>query len=304
MTIIETFIKKLIYKAIIGELNIPNDSLATLRTEVEDASFMGRLDSHLPASERVAALMAELSLEEKVRLVGGYKQLGIHPVPRLGLPSIWASDATSGLRCFPGGIAYLSGVAMAATWDESLIESVGAAIGEEFRANGVSILLGPGVNIYRVPTCGRNFEYMGEDPLLAGKISAAYIRGAQSKGVLTTVKHFAANNSDYDRHKTDSVVPERALQEIYLPAFRMAVQEGGSWGVMSSYNPVNGTYASENATLLKKILRDEWGFRGFVISDWNSVYSTVPAIKNGLNLEMPLGKWLSLIHISEPTRPY
>lgn len=294
MTFMETLIKKLVFKAILGDLNISHDSLALLRTEVEDADFMGREDSHLPASERVDALMSELSLKEKIRLLGGYKQLGIHPIPRLGLPSIWASDATSGLRCFPGGIAFLSGVAMAATWDERLIEAVGAAIGEEFRAKGVSILLGPGVNIYRVPTCGRNFEYMGEDPYLAGKVSAAYIRGAQSKGMLTTVKHFVANNSEYDRHKTDSVVSERALREIYLPAFKMAVQEGGSWGVMSAYNPVNGTYASENATLLKKILRDEWGFKGFVISDWNSVYSTVPAVKNGLNLEMPLGKWLSL----------
>ncbi|MEJ2758120.1 MAG: beta-glucosidase, partial [Anaerolineales bacterium] len=298
MTFIETFIKKLVFKAIMGELKVSNDSLAMLRTEVEDADFTGRADSHLSTAERVAVLIKDLTLEEKVRLVGGYKQLGIHPIPRVGLPSIWASDATSGLRSFPGGIAFISGVAMAATWDERLIEELGSAIGEEFRARGVSILLGPGVNIYRVPTCGRNFEYMGEDPLLAGKISAAYIRGAQSKGVLTTVKHFVANNSDFDRHKTDSVVSERTLREIYLPAFKMAVKEGGSRGVMSSYNPVNGTYASENAYLLKKILRDEWGFRGFVISDWNSVYSTVQAVKNGLNLEMPLGKWITMEKVS------
>lgn len=299
MKLFEKFLQKQVFKAIVGEPLIPDESLAMLKSQVEDIDFMGRDDADIPASERVKTIMQEMTLEEKVRMVGGYKKLGIYPLSRLGLPSIWASDATSGLRCFPGGIAFLSGVAMAATWDEDLIGQVGVAIGEEFRAMGVSILLGPGVNIYRVPTCGRNFEYMGEDPFLAGKISAAYIRGAQSKGVLTTVKHFTANNSDYDRHKTDSVMSERTLREIYLPAFKMAVQEGGSWGVMTSYNPVNGTYTSENEKLLKNILRDEWGFEGFVISDWNSVYSTVPAVKNGLNLEMPAGKWVSMKTVAE-----
>lgn len=290
----ENFLRKKMFQAMIGEFKIQNDSLVVQYSSVEDANFQGRRDAHLPAEERLAYLIDELTLAEKVLLLGGYKKMAVHGIPRLGLPSTWCSDATSGMRCFPGGTAFPAGLVLAASWNPDLIREVGAAIGEEFRAAGVSILLGPGVNIYRVPTCGRNFEYMGEDPYLAGKTAAAYIQGAQSRGVITTVKHFAANNSDYDRHKTDSVVEERVLREIYFPAFKMAVQEGGSWGVMSAYNPVNGVYASENRWLLKDILREEWGFEGFVISDWNSLYSTTPAIQNGLNLEMPRGKWINL----------
>ena len=288
----EEFVKKKMFKYMVGDESAENDSVAMHKTQVEDADFQG-LNTTLPADQWVAEILSRMTLEEKVRYASGYKQLGIHPISSVGLPSIWCSDATAGLRCYPGGTSFLAGVAMAATWNEDLIEQVAQAIAEEFRSIGVSILLGPGVNIYRVPTCGRNFEYMGEDPILAGKIAAAYIRGAQSKGVITTIKHFAVNNSDYDRHKCNSEVDERTLREIYLPAFKLAVQEGGSLSVMSSYNPINGTYASENKTLLKDILRDEWGFDGFVISDWNSVYSTTEAVKNGLNLEMPNGKWIN-----------
>jgi beta-glucosidase len=296
--VLEKLTKLIVYKSILGELRVPHPATSMVDRTVEDADFQGREDRQRPATERAEQILQEMTLEEKVDFVGGYKQLGIRSIPRLGIPSIWCSDATSGLRSFPGGTAFLSGIAMAATWDPELVEQVAGAIAEQFRARGVSILLGPGVNIYRVPTCGRNFEYMGEDPYLAGKMAAAYIRGAQSQGVLTTVKHFAANNSEYDRHKTDSVLDERTLREIYLPAFRMAVQEGRTWGVMSSYNPVNGVYASENSYLLKKILREEWGFEGFVISDWNSVYSTAQAIKNGLNLEFPSGKWINRTTVS------
>jgi beta-glucosidase len=293
MQVLSKFIIKTMHKTIVGELKIKHKNLMEAKDFGEDSDFIGQAAVGLYPRGRVDALLGEMTLLEKIQFVGGYEKFAIHPLPRLGLPSIWSSDATSGLRCFTGGTAFLSGLAMAATWDQEMIESVGAAIGEEFRAKGVSILLGPGVNIYRVPTCGRNFEYMGEDPVLAGKMSAAYIRGAQGKGVLTTVKHFTANNSDYDRHKTDSVVDERALHEIYLTAFRLAIHEGGSWGVMSAYNPVNGVYASENEYLLTEVLRNRWAFKGFVISDWDSVYSTVPAVKNGLNLEMPFGKWVN-----------
>ncbi len=261
--------------------------------EVEDQDFVAFRDADLPVEERVEKLIDDLTIEEKIKLLGGYKAMGIHPIPRLGLPSVWCSDATPGLRCFPGGTAFPGGLTMAATWNPELIEEVAATIAEEFRAKGVKILLGPGINIYRVPTCGRNFEYMGDYPFPAGKMSASYIRGAQSKGVFTTIKHFACNNSDYDRHKTDSVLDERTLREIYLPAFKMAVKEGGTYGLMSSYNPINGTYASENYHLLTEILREEWGYEGFVISDWVSVYSTEGPIKNGLDLEMPHGAWIT-----------
>ncbi|MEE4194355.1 MAG: glycoside hydrolase family 3 C-terminal domain-containing protein [Anaerolineae bacterium] len=286
------FAKKKMYQMMAGEIPETQSNFISPK-EVEDQDFVAFRDGDLPVAERVQKLIDDLTIEEKIKLLGGYKAMGIHPIPRLGLPSVWCSDATPGLRCFSGGTAFPGGLTMAATWNPELIETVAATIAEEFRAKGVKILLGPGINIYRVPTCGRNFEYMGEDPFLAGKMSAAYIRGAQSKGVATTIKHFACNNSDYDRHKTDSVVDERTLREIYLPAFKIAVQEGGTIGLMSSYNPVNGTYASENRHLLTEILREEWGFEGFVVSDWVSVYSTVGPIKNGLDLEMPNGAWIN-----------
>lgn len=287
------FVKKQMYKRMSGETEPDPNSVFTNPKEVEDQDFVAFRDADLPTEERVQKLIDELTIEEKIKLLGGYKAMGIHPIPRLGLPSIWCSDATPGLRSFPGGTAFPGGLTMAATWNPALIEEVAATIAEEFRATGVKVLLGPGVNIYRVPTCGRNFEYMGEDPFLAGKMASAYIRGAQSRGVATTVKHFVANNSDYDRHKTDSVVDERTLREIYLPAFKMAVEEGGTHGLMSAYNPVNGTYASENSHLLIDILREEWGYKGFVVSDWVSVYSTEGPIKNGLDLEMPSGAWIN-----------
>ena len=288
------FQKKKLSQAMNGQSMNENDTLAMRKKTVEDADFMGREDADRPSEERVEELIAAMTREEKVMMIGGYNALGIHGIPRLGLPTIWTSDASSGLRCFPDGTAFPAGVAFAAAWNPELIEQVGAAIGEEFRAKGVSILLGPGINIYRVPTCGRNFEYMGEDPHLAGKTAAAYIRGAQASGVITTIKHFACNNSDYDRHKADSVVDERTLREIYLPAFELAVKEGGTQGLMTSYNPINGVYASENYHLMTEILREEWGYDGFVVSDWNSLYGTAGPIKNGLDLEMPSGKWLNM----------
>lgn len=263
------------------------------KNDVEDGDFPGRSDSRIPSEERCERILSEMTLEEKIRYIAGYKELGIHGLPRHGLPSIWCSDATAGLRCFKGGTAFPAPLAMAASWNTELIERIGETLGEEFRHLGVSVLLGPGVNIYRVPTNGRNFEYMGEDPYLAGKMAASYIRGAQSKGLITTVKHFACNNSEYDRHKTNSIVDERTLREIYLPAFEMAVKEGKTMAVMTAYNPVNGSYCSENNDLLTKILKKEWDFKGFVMSDWNSLYSTSGPIKNGLDIEMPHAKWLT-----------
>ncbi len=270
-----------------------DESMRMHKSDIEDGDFQGLSGEGSSPEELTARILAQMSLQEKILYISGYKELAIHPLPRFGLPSVWCSDATSGLRSFPGGTSFPANLALTATWNEELISSVGEALSHEFRHKGISVILGPGVNIYRVPTCGRNFEYMGEDPHLAGKMAAAYIRGARKGGLITAVKHFACNNSEYDRHKTNSVVNERALREIYLPAFEMAVKEGGTGAVMSAYNPVNGTYASENRKLLHEILRKEWQFNGFVISDWNSLYSTAGPVKNGLDLEMPHPKWLS-----------
>jgi len=231
--------------------------------------------------------MSRMILEEKIQLISGFRSFAVSSVPSCGLPSVWMSDATSGLRLFGGGTAFPCALALAATWNNETVHRAASAIGGEFRRKGVSILLGPGVNICRVPTGGRNFEYFGEDPFLAGSMASAYIQGTRSAGVESVVKHFACNNSEYDRHRENVILDPRTLHEIYLPAFRMAVQEAAVRFVMASYNQINGVYASENRFLVQDILRDRWSFDGVVMSDWLSTYSTVDAVKGGLDLEMP-----------------
>ena len=242
-----------------------------------------------------ADLVGQLTLEEKAALVTGRNAWETAEVPRLGIPPVWMADGPVGLRrstgeavtasqpatCFP------SAAAMAATWDPELIEQVGAAIGAEARAAGVTLLLGPGLNMKRHPLGGRNFEYYSEDPLLSGRIAAAFVRGVQSQGVGATLKHFAVNNQEHRRMSIDARVGERALREIYLRGFEIAVEESAPQAVMSAYNKVNGTWASESRLLLTEILRDEWGFEGLVVSDWGAVDEPAPAIAAGLDLEMP-----------------
>ncbi len=248
-----------------------------------------------PSQEKSLAkrLLRELDEEEKISLLSGIDEFCIPGVERLGLKSVWTSDASMGLRGWKAPVTdFPAMVAMAATFNRDLLAKVGSVLGRECRALGVGVLLGPGVNIARVPVCGRNFEYCGEDPFLAGEIAAAYIQGVQSEKVIATVKHYACNNSEYDRHKSNSVVDERTLREIYLPAFKRSV-EAGVLAVMTSYNQVNGTYTSEHPYLLDAILRNEWGFDGLVISDWNSLYSTEQALTDGVDLEMPGPRWFA-----------
>jgi len=247
-------------------------------------------DSH---ARRARAIIEAMTLEEKLSYITGVDSFCIRGIPRLGLPPIWMADATSGVRGVDAPITTFScGVAMASSWNRSLIIEVANAIGHECRAVGISILLGPGVNIARIPTCGRNFEYMGEDPFLAGEIASSYVEGVQNAKVLPTIKHFACNNSEYDRHKTNVIVDERTLREIYLEAFRKVISSGGL-ALMSSYNQINGSYGSENNHLLEKVLREEWGFDGVVVSDWNSLYDTVGPVKHGVDIEMPKAKWMT-----------
>ncbi|MFA6695197.1 MAG: glycoside hydrolase family 3 N-terminal domain-containing protein [Sphaerochaeta sp.] len=249
----------------------------------------------LPPSKepsKAKQLLAILNLDEKITLLSGQDEFCIPGIERVGLKPVWTSDATLGLRGWNAPVTdFPASIAMAASWNESLLTQVGECIGSECRALGIGVLLGPGVNLARVPVAGRNFEYFGEDPLLAGKMAGAYIKGVQTHPVITTVKHFACNNSEYDRHKSNSVVDERTLRELYLPAFKCAL-DAGSLGVMTSYNQVNGIYASEHAYLLEGILRGEWQFDGLVISDWNSLYSTDGVLSSGVDLEMPGGKYL------------
>lgn len=244
---------------------------------------------------RARELVARMTLEEKASLTSGRDYWSTKPIPRLGIPSIHMTDGPHGLRkaagadftesvpatCFP------TASSLASTWNPDLIREVGTALGEECQANDVQILLGPGVNMKRSPLGGRNFEYFSEDPLLAGRMAAVFIEGVQGQGVGTSLKHFAANNQEFERMANDSMVDERTLHEIYLPAFETAVKEAQPWTVMCSYNSVNGIPASQNAFLLDEILRKSWGFRGAVVSDWGAVDDRVAGIKAGLHLEMP-----------------
>ena len=245
--------------------------------------------------KRINALLRRMTLEEKVSLLAGFDNFHLQRIERLGIPSVKVTDGPHGARtmddadpkltipatCFP------TGVALAATWNTVLIRRVGAALGEETKARGCAILLGPCVNIHRSPLGGRNFESYSEDPYLSSRIAVAHITGVQSRGVSACVKHFALNNSEYERMTISSEADERTMREIYLPSFEKAVKEAGTWSVMCSYNKVNGIYASENRRLLTEILKDEWGFEGLVMSDWFATHSTVLVAIAGLDLEMP-----------------
>ncbi|HXL02717.1 MAG TPA: glycoside hydrolase family 3 C-terminal domain-containing protein [Candidatus Atribacteria bacterium] len=244
-------------------------------------------------------IISQMTLEEKAGLCSGFDAWHTKPVERLNIPSIMMSDGPHGLRkqatesdhlglhqsvpaiCFP------SGAGLACSWDRDLLKEVGAALAEECQAEGVSIILGPAANIKRSPLCGRNFEYFSEDPYLSSQMAASHIRGVQSGGVGTSLKHFVANNQEHRRMSVDAIIDERTLREIYLASFEAAVKEARPWTVMCAYNKVNGTYCSQNRYLLTDILREEWGFDGFVVSDWGAVDERVEGLIAGLELEMP-----------------
>ena len=260
------------------------------------------------------ALIARMTLEEKASLMSGANFWNTKPVPRLGIPGMMLTDGPHGLRKQGGkedhlglnqsipATCYPSAAGLANSWDEDLMEEMGQHLGLEAASEGVSVLLGPGVNIKRSPLCGRNFEYFSEDPYLAGKMAAALIRGIQSNGVSACVKHYAANSQELRRMTNDSVLDERTLREIYLPAFEMAVKEGGVGCLMTSYNRVNGTYANEHPHLLRDILYHEWGFEGVVVSDWGGNNDRVESIKAGGTLEMPSSHGQTDRHIVDAVR--
>ena len=247
-----------------------------------------------PAVEqRVDTMIGKLTLQQKLELIGGLNEMFIRAEPDAGFPMLKMSDGPEGVRTWGPDTAYAGGIALAAAWDPQLATKMGESIGMDARARGVNFLLGPGVDIYRAPMCGRNFEYFGEDPYLSGQTAAAYIRGVQSEGVIATVKHFDANNEEYDRHNVSSDMDERTLREIYLPAFEAAVHEGHAGAVMNSYNLLDGIHATQNPHLNLDILKGEWKFDGILMSDWDATYSAVGAAKNGLDLEMPSGKFMN-----------
>ena len=239
----------------------------------------------------IEELIQQMTLEEKISLLAGADLWHTVPVPRLGIPQIKVTDGPNGARGAWGNLGPTSdlipvGIALGATWNAELVEKVGALLAEEIKAKGAHILLAPTVNIHRTPIAGRDFECYSEDPFLSGKMATAYIRGIQNNGAGACIKHFVCNDQDFERRTISAKVEERPLNEIYLEPFRLAIRDAKPWAVMSSYNYVNGIPASENQLTLQKILKEQWGFEGLVMSDWYGTYTDqVPS--GGLDLEMP-----------------
>jgi beta-glucosidase len=246
------------------------------------------------AHEKIAALVQQMTLEEKIDYIGG-TGFAIRAVPRLNLPAFEMSDGPIGVRSnsgFPSTV-YAAGIGLAATWNPVLAERVGAGIGKDARARGIHFMLGPGVNIYRQPVNGRNSEYFGEDPFLSSTMAVGYVTGMQSQRVSATIKHFLGNNSEFLRHDSDSVIDERTLREIYLPAFEMAVKRAHVGAIMDSYNFTNGKHMTENGYFNTEVARKDWGFNGVMMSDWVATYDGVAAANGGLDLEMPNGAFMN-----------
>ena len=247
-----------------------------------------------PAIEDQAhAILSKLTLDQKITLLGGVDGMFTQAVPSADLPRFKMSDGPLGVRTWGPTTAYAGGAALAATWDPEVARRVGEGLGRDARARGVDFLLGPGVNIARSPVSGRNFEYLSEDPFLNAHLAVPYIEGVQSQGVSATVKHFAANNQEYDRHNVSSDVDERTLREIYFPAFEAAVKVAQVTAVMDSYNYVNGVHSTQNEFLNLKVLKGEWNFKGVLMSDWDATYDAIGAANNGLDFEMPYAKFMN-----------
>lgn len=260
------------------------------------------LDESQPLEKRVEDALSRLTLEEKVGLLHAQSKFSSAGVPRLGIPEVWCTDGPHGIRpevlwdewdqagwTNDSCTAFPALTCLAATWNPEMSALYGKSIGEEARYRDKDVLLGPGVNIYRTPLNGRNFEYMGEDPFLSARMVVPYVQGVQQNGVAACVKHFAVNNQELRRHEVDVVVDDRALHEIYLPAFKAAVQEGGAWAIMGAYNKYKGEHCCHNQYLLNDILKRDWAFDGVVISDWGGVHDTREAIFKGLDMEF--GTW-------------
>ncbi len=250
-------------------------------------------DKDPAVEQRVDSLLSQMTLEEKIDHIGGVDGFYIHPIERLGLPAIKMSDGPVGMRNDGETTAYPAGIALAATWNTELADRYGRAVGRDGRARGVHIWLAPGLNIYRAPQCGRNFEYFGEDPYLAGRMAVALVRNVQAQGVLATLKHYAGNNQEYDRHHISSDIDERTLREIYLPAFEAAVRDAHAACIMNAYNLLNGVHCTENKFLNLQVAKTDWGFDGVIMSDWGATYDGVAAANGGLDLEMPSGKYMN-----------
>ena len=264
-------------------------------------------DASRPLEERVEDALSRMTVQEKINIIHAQSKFSSRGVPRLGIPDLWCTDGPHGIRpevlwdqweqaawSNDSCVAFPALTCLAATWNPEMSRLYGTSIGQEARYRGKDVLLGPGVNIYRTPLNGRNFEYMGEDPYLASRMVVPYIQGVQQNGVAVSVKHYALNNNEVNRHTTNVIVDDRTLHEIYLPAFKAAVKDGGAWTIMGSYNLYKDQHGCHNSYLLNDILKKEWGFDGAVVSDWGGVHDTDQAITNGLDLEF--GTWTDGLH--------
>ncbi len=272
---------------------LPVRSFALIATLVVSQLAIAETKQRTPAEidKRVEAILQKMTLEEKIDYIGGVDDMFIRGYKKYGIPQLKMSDGPLGVRTWGPSTAYPAGIAMAASWDTALVERVGTMLGRDARARGVNFLLAPGVNIYRAPMCGRNFEYFGEDPYLASRMAVAYIEGVQSQGVAATVKHFMGNNQEWDRNHVSSDIDERTMREIYLPAFEAAVKEAKVAAIMDSYNPVNGVHMTQNEYLNTEIAKKEWGFDGIIMSDWGATHDTLASAIGGLDLEMPHARY-------------
>lgn len=284
--------KKLIFTTMLAVV-------AMVATQAQKYPFQ---DNTLSIEQRVEDLLSRMTLEEKIAVIHAQSKFSSPGVPRLGVPELWCTDGPHGIRpevkwdewdqagwTNDSIVAFPALTCLAATWSEDMARLYGVSIGEEARFRKKDVLLGPGLNIYRTPLGGRNFEYMGEDPYLAGRMAVQYVQGVQGNGVATCVKHFCLNNQEWNRHGVNVQVDDRALYEIYLPAFKMAVTEGGSWSLMAAYNLYGGQHLCHNKRLLQDILKGEWGWQGAVVSDWGGAHNTDEAVRYGLDLEF--GTW-------------
>ena len=277
-------------------------AIISVAISVGGASKLPYLDERVPLEQRIDDLMARLTLDEKIAIIHAQSKFSSAGVPRLGIPTFWTDDGPHGVRpdvlwdeweqagaTNDSCVAFPALTCLAATWNPDMARRYGVALGEEARYRGKDMILGPGVNIYRTPLNGRNFEYMGEDPYLAAAMVAPYVQGLQSQGVAACVKHYALNNNELFRHQTNVIVDDRALHEIYLPAFKAAVQQGHAWGIMGAYNRYKDIHNCHNPYLLNDILKGQWGFDGVVVSDWGGTHNLEQAITCGLDMEF--GTW-------------
>ena len=262
------------------------------KVQATDATFKPQIPFK-EADKKAQILLNKMTLEEKLQLISGHNIFYIKGFDKLGIPQLYMADATGGIHLrkeqnqdLDKSVAFPAPVALAATWNKTLAYDMAQAIGEECRVGNVAVLLGPGMNIYRMSQNGRNFEYFGEDPFLAARIVENYVVGLQNTGTMATLKHFVCNNNEHHRRLTNAIVDERALHEIYTPAFKAGI-DAGAMAVMTSYNMVNGEYAGQSPEIVNKLLRQKLGFKGLVMSDWWSVYDAKKVVSSGLDLEMP-----------------